>query len=132
MRFTHEALLKIVKETVDKRFSHDPNVTAVFLIGSMRPDHVVVENAADVDLLVLHNGELPRDREIVKLSNDFHLDITYEGLCVSNLSSVKSIEHTGVISSKHPHFGFSSPASAGTSSGQRSAAVPIFINESSC
>ena len=78
MRFTHEALLKLAKETVDKRFAHDPNVTAVFLIGSMRPDHVAVENAADVDLLVLHNGELPRDREIIKLSNEFHLDIMYE------------------------------------------------------
>jgi hypothetical protein len=78
MRITHEALLKLAKETVEKRFAHDINVTAVFLIGSMRPDQVVVESAADVDLLVLHNGELPRDREIVKLSNEYHLDITYE------------------------------------------------------
>ena len=78
MRFTHEALIKLTKETVEKRFAHDINVTAVFLIGSMRPDHVVVENAADVDLLVLHNGELPRDREIIKLSNEYHLDILYE------------------------------------------------------
>lgn len=53
-------------------------------------------------------------------------------LVLTGVSSVKSIEQTGVISSEHPDFGFSSPASAGTSSGQRSAAVPIFINESSC
>jgi hypothetical protein len=78
MRITQEALLKLAKDTVEKRFSHDPNVTAVFLIGSLRPDHVVVESAADVDLLVLHNGQLPRDREIVKLSNEYHLDIAYE------------------------------------------------------
>jgi hypothetical protein len=43
------------------------------------------------------------------------------------VSTVKSIEHTGVKSSEHPHFGFSSPASAGTSSGQRSAAVPLSL-----
>jgi hypothetical protein len=78
MRITHDALIKLAKDTVEKRFAHDPNVTAVFLIGSMRPDHVAVESAADVDLLVLHNGELPRDREIVKLSNEYHLDIVYE------------------------------------------------------
>jgi hypothetical protein len=78
MRITHDALIKLAKDTVEKRFAHDPNVTAVFLIGSMRPDHVNVERSADVDLLVLHNGELPRDREIVKLSNEYHLDILYE------------------------------------------------------
>ena len=78
MRITHDALIKLAKDTVEKRFAHDLNVTAVFLIGSLRAEHVVVESAADVDLLVLHNGELPREREIVKLSNEYHLDITYE------------------------------------------------------
>jgi hypothetical protein len=38
------------------------------------------------------------------------------------LSTVKSIEQTGVISSEHPQFGFSSPASAGI--GAASAAPP--------
>jgi hypothetical protein len=80
MHITRDALLKLAKDTVEKRFAHDQNVTAVFLIGSMRPDHAVVASVADVDLLVLHNGELPRDREIVKLSNEYHLDILYEEL----------------------------------------------------
>jgi hypothetical protein len=78
MHITRDALLKIAKDTVEKRFAHDQNVTAVFLIGSLRPDHAVAESVADMDLLVLHNGELPRDREIVKLSNEYHLDILYE------------------------------------------------------
>ncbi len=80
MRITHDALMKLARETVEKRFAHDINVTAVFLVGSLRPEHGAVESPADVDLLVLHNGELPRDREIVKLSNDYHLDITYENV----------------------------------------------------
>jgi len=78
MRITRDALLKLAKETVQKRFAPDINVTAVFLIGSLRPENAVVDTAADVDLLVIHNGELPRDREIVKLSNEYHLDILYE------------------------------------------------------
>jgi len=78
MRITHEALMKLAKDTVEKRFAHDLRVTAVFLTGSMRPEHTVVEGPEDVDLLVLHNGELPREREIVKLSNEYHLDIAYE------------------------------------------------------
>lgn len=78
MRINRDALLKLAKDNVEKRFAHDPNVTAVFLVGSLRPEHAIVEGPADVDLLVLHNGELPREREIVKFSNDYHLDITYE------------------------------------------------------
>ena len=78
MRITRDALLKLAKDTVQKRFAPDLNVTAVFLVGSLRPEHAVVESAADVDLLVIHNGELPRDREIIKLSNEYHLDILYE------------------------------------------------------
>lgn len=78
MRITRDALLKIAKDTTQKRFAPDINVTAVFLVGSLRPERAVVQGVADVDLLVIHNGELPRDREIVKLSNDYHLDILYE------------------------------------------------------
>ncbi len=78
MRVTRETLLKLTKDTVAKRFAHDINVTAVFLVGSLRPEEAVVESAADLDLLVIYNGEPPTDREIVKLSNDFHLDIAYE------------------------------------------------------
>ena len=78
MRVTRETLLKLTKDTVSKRFAHDLGVTAVFLVGSLRPEAAIVEGVADVDLLVIYNGEPPVDREIVKLSNDFHLDIAYE------------------------------------------------------
>jgi predicted nucleotidyltransferase len=78
MRVTRETLLKLTKDIVQKRFVSDINVTAVFLVGSLRPEDAVVEGVADLDLLVICNGDLPTDREIVKLSNDFHLDIAYE------------------------------------------------------
>jgi hypothetical protein len=78
MRVTRDTLLKLTKDTVQKRFVSDINVTAVFLVGSLRPEDAIVESTADVDLLVICNGDLPTDREIVKLSNDFHLDIAYE------------------------------------------------------
>ena len=78
MRVTRETLLKLTKDTVTKRFAHDLGVTAVFLVGSLRPEDAVVEGIADVDLLVIYNGDPPVEREIVKLSNDFHMDIAYE------------------------------------------------------
>ncbi len=78
MRVTRETLLKLTKDTVQKCFVPDMNVTAVFLVGSLRPEEAAVESTADVDLLVICNGEPPVEREIVKLSNDFHLDIAYQ------------------------------------------------------
>ena len=93
MHISRDALLKLTKETVEKRFAHDPNVTAVFLTGSLRPEHVVIESAADVDLLVIHNGEIPRDREIIKFSNEYHLDILYE--TISNYSQPRELRADG-------------------------------------
>ena len=78
MRVTRETLLKLTKDIVQKRFVHDHGVTAVFLVGSLRPEDAVIESTADLDLLIIYNGEPPVEREIVKLSNDFHLDIAYE------------------------------------------------------
>ena len=75
MRVTRETLLKLTKDTVQRRFVHDIGITAVFLVGSLRPEDAVIESPADIDLLVIYNGEPPEHREIVKLSNDFHLDI---------------------------------------------------------
>ncbi len=78
MRVTRDTLLKLAKDAVEKRFKPDRNVVAVFLVGSLRPDDAVIGSAADVDLLVITNGEPPQEREIVKLSNEYHLDICYE------------------------------------------------------
>lgn len=78
MRITRETLLKLAKDTVAKRLAPDISVMAVFLVGSLRPEEAVVESVADVDLLVIYNGEPPQEREIIKLSNEFHLDLAYE------------------------------------------------------
>lgn len=78
MRITRETLLKLAKDTVAKRLAPDPNVSAVFLVGSLRPEDASVESAADIDLLVIYTGEPLSDREIIKLSNEYHLDIAYE------------------------------------------------------
>lgn len=80
MRVTRETLLKLAKETVAKRLAPDPNVSAVFLVGSLRPENASVESVADLDLLVIYSGEPPVEREIVKLSNEYHLDLAYENV----------------------------------------------------
>ena len=78
MRITRDALLKIAKDTAEKKFALDKNVTAVFLVGSMLSENPFIGGTTDVDLLVIYNGEPPDTQELIKLSNDFHVDIRYE------------------------------------------------------
>ncbi len=79
MRITREMLLKLAKDTTEKRFKPDPNVVAVFLVGSMREEgDPLLGGTTDIDLLVITRGEPIRDREIAKVSNEVHLDIAYE------------------------------------------------------
>lgn len=78
MRITRDALLKLAKDTTEKTLAPNKNVTAVFLVGSMLSDDPFMGGSTDVDLLVIYNGDPPDQREIIKLSNDFHIDIQYE------------------------------------------------------
>jgi hypothetical protein len=78
MRTTRDALLKIARDTAEKAFIPNPNITAAFLVGSMLSENPFMGSTADIDLLVIYNGIPPREREIIKLSNDIHLDIRYE------------------------------------------------------
>lgn len=78
MRITRDTLLKLAHDFTEKRLVPDRNVTAVFLVGSLRPEDAPLPPVLDIDLLVIYNGEPPRTREIVKLSNEIHLDVTYE------------------------------------------------------
>ncbi len=80
MRITHDILLKQAQDFTQKRLVPDRNVTAVFLVGSLRPEDAPLPPVLDIDLLVIYNGEPPRTREIVKLSNEIHLDVAYENV----------------------------------------------------
>jgi hypothetical protein len=78
MRITRDLLLKLAQDFTQKRLVPDRNVTAVFLVGSLRPEDAPLPPILDIDLLVIYNGEPPRTREIIKLSNEIHLDVAYE------------------------------------------------------
>ena len=78
MRITRDALLKLAKDTTEKTLAPNRDVTAVFLVGSMLSEDPFMGGTTDVDLLVIYNGTPHDEREIIKLSNDFHIDIRYE------------------------------------------------------
>ncbi len=78
MRITKEALLKNARDLTEKKLAPDRNVVAVFVVGSMLQEDPFIGGTADVDLLVIYQGDPPRERELIKLSNDIHIDIAYE------------------------------------------------------
>ncbi|MDX9993258.1 MAG: hypothetical protein RBS68_14550 [Anaerolineales bacterium] len=78
MRITRDMLLKLARDTVEKRFKPDPNVVAVFLIGSALRQEPLLGGTTDIDLLVICKNEAAFAREIVKISNEVHLDILFE------------------------------------------------------
>jgi len=78
MRITRDLLLKLCRETVEKRFQPDPNITAVFLTGSLRDENLPLRPITDIDLLVITKDAPLREREIVKLSAEVHFDLRFE------------------------------------------------------
>lgn len=78
MKITRDILVDLSNELVEKRFKKDSKVEAIFLVGSVRPEEAILDQACDVDLLILHNGEIPRERELVKISNEYHFDLFFE------------------------------------------------------
>lgn len=76
MRVTRESLLRIAKETAQERAYNDPDVIAVYLTGSLLNVDPMLGGTADIDLVFVHKSENLKPREFVKLTPDFHLDIS--------------------------------------------------------
>jgi hypothetical protein len=75
MRVTRESLLRIAKETVQERAYNDPDILAAYLTGSLRAEPML-GGTADIDLVFVHKTTPMKTREFVKLTPDFHIDIS--------------------------------------------------------
>lgn len=77
MRVTRESLIRIAKETAQERAYNDRDIIAAYLTGSLvsKEDDPMIGGTADIDIILVHNGEPKHRRELVKLTPDFHLDI---------------------------------------------------------
>lgn len=76
MRVTRDSLLRIAKETVQERAYNDPDIIAAYLTGSLRTPEPMLGGAADIDLVFVHKTPPLKSREFIKLTPDFHLDIS--------------------------------------------------------
>lgn len=77
MRITRETLIRIAKETAQKRALPDPGLVAAYLTGSLRTENPFLGGSTDVDIVFVH-AETPKvRREILRLTPDFHLDLLH-------------------------------------------------------
>lgn len=76
MRITLDTLLKIAKDTVNQR-ARPLGLIGAYLHGSLLTDKPLLGGTADIDLFFIHIDDYPVEREIVRLSEDVHLDITH-------------------------------------------------------
>jgi len=80
MRVTRESLLRIARQTAQERAYNDRDIIGAYVTGSLVGEaDPMLGGAADIDLVFVHDANPMQGREFVKLTPDFHLDITHRG-----------------------------------------------------
>lgn len=78
MQITTEVLKKFAETTVKKLTGIDHSILAVYLTGSLvTEESPMLGGTADIDLIFIHVGEPKTSREILRLTDDIHLDIAH-------------------------------------------------------
>ncbi len=72
-----ETLIRIAKETAQKRTLSDPDLVAAYLTGSVRTENPFLGNSTDIDIVLVHSGKVKIRREILPLTPEVHLDIVH-------------------------------------------------------
>jgi hypothetical protein len=79
MRITTDTLLKLANAHVASRVHEERDLLAVYLHGSLLGDEPVLGGAADIDLFFIHLQRMEEWREVVRITDDVHLDISHAG-----------------------------------------------------
>jgi len=77
MRVTRESLIRIASETAKECAYNDSQIVAAYLTGSLRRDEPMLGGTTDIDIVFVHASMPDQDRELVRLTPDFHLDIVH-------------------------------------------------------
>ncbi len=82
MRINRNMLLNLAHAAVEKSISQDRTILAIYLQGSLLGESPLIGNTADIDLFFIHTDEPPVPREIIRISDEVHLDIAHHPLSV--------------------------------------------------
>src|SRR5215207_9049111 len=79
MRVSRESLIRIAKETAQERAFNDRDIIAAYLTGSLVSAETdpMLGGTADIDIIFVHAEEPKHRREFVKLTPDFHADMSH-------------------------------------------------------
>jgi hypothetical protein len=77
MRITPQILTKIASDAVTQRRYTDRDILCAYLHGSALSESPLLGGTTDVDLFLVHNEDIEEWREIVRITDDVHLDIAH-------------------------------------------------------
>lgn len=77
MRITRDTLLKAAKDWTVARLRQDRSVVCVYLTGSLLGEEPLLGGTTDIDLVFVHPNEVEKPREIVRLTDDVHIDVAH-------------------------------------------------------
>jgi hypothetical protein len=76
VRITRETLIELARRETEQRAAIG-DIVSGYLIGSVARDDPLLGGTTDIDLVLIHQGPPPETREVVRLSEQVHLDIAH-------------------------------------------------------
>jgi hypothetical protein len=77
MRLTRETLIKTAHDTASQRARVSRRIVCIYLTGSLLDDSPLLGGTTDIDLVIIHDSEPLQAREVVRLTDEIHLDISH-------------------------------------------------------
>lgn len=77
MRLTRDTLVKIARDTAAQRARVSRRIICIYMTGSVLGETPLLGGTTDIDLVIVHDGEPLQEREIVRLTDEIHLDIAH-------------------------------------------------------
>ena len=78
MQLTPEILQKFTDTTVERLIKEDPGILAVYQCGStLSPESPLLGGTTDIDVVFIHARTPETEREILRLTDEVHLDIAH-------------------------------------------------------
>lgn len=77
MRITREKLLNFAQSHVDRQLMTKSRPVCIYLTGSLLLDNPMIGGSTDIDLIYVHDSEPPVKREIIRVTDEVHLDIAH-------------------------------------------------------
>jgi hypothetical protein len=77
MRINRDTLLGIANDTVAQRVRQERGILSAYLCGSLLGENFLLGGATDIDLVFIHIDTPPVEREILRLTDEVHLDIAH-------------------------------------------------------